>query len=281
MSIFDIIDNRVLGEFPLSVPTSIVVESTIFNMVPEHMEGKAHPLDSLLGWNQHYFSLQTMIRNFISSAGSKNLTKIMDNDKEVVNVLFEEIDIISEIYRDRGNGCVPVFYFHTHRGFIGNRNTFKRLRKPRGKTLVLESFIQKLSRSMSKDNRITVIDPSFPRVNNKSLITTHYAYELLEYNSFKKLALIESHTGAYKPKELWYTKYSNYSEDPRYSMLPFVEILYYFLGDKYTVSPWKKEIRLRLLDIAEKHKFSPRMSPRVVYGHIRRELLPTIDVRFQ
>ena len=281
MSIYGLIDERALGEFPISVPTSIVVESAILGIVPEHMQGKARPLGSTAGYDSHYFSVKTMIRNIVSSIGQKNITTLMREEKAIAELVIEEMTIIREIYTERGSGCVPIFYIHDHKGFYRNKTNFKKLRKPRGNALLVERYIGEVVKKLLKHPDIMHVNGSFKRTEETSLITTHYVFELLEHAFFKRLVLVESHTGATKPKELWYTKYANYTEDPRYTLLPFIPAIYYIMGDKHTLQPWKKKVRERLLDIAKLRNFKPTMSESKAFSVIRTELFPTLDVRYQ
>jgi len=268
--ITNLLASREVGEYPISIPTSIVLEA-IFNngdmFYPEDIKPPNRPNPS--NYDYHYFSIPTMIRNLISSVGVKEISEIQRNPTTVAETVLEETDVIRELYQ--GTSCKPIFYTHGHRSVLKDTNPNLEFRRIRGQLLVVESTIKQItSKVINEDleDHLLVMN-SFKKNNAKILITTHYPVELLERDKFSEMSLIESHTGSFKPFWLLYTKYAHYKEDPRYSLLPWNKLLLYLLGDKIQIKPKPKELRLKVLTMAERKNFTPRTSNSKVMLNLR------------
>ena len=77
---------------------------------------------------------------------------------------------------------------------------------------------------------------------------THQAHDLLSYSKFKRLDLLESHTGKLKKKNLWYTKYNNGSE---LGMMPFDRVLIQIFGDSDLFHPMTLQLRNEIIALAK------------------------------
>jgi hypothetical protein len=90
-------------------------------------------------------------------------------------------------------------------------------------------------------------------VKTKAIMLSHHVWDLLTYEKFNTLDLLESHTGVLKKKAMWYTKYFGGADNPP---MPFHRKLYYIFGDKDTLKPVNVNLRKTIKELAEKKKWS-------------------------
>ena len=88
------------------------------------------------------------------------------------------------------------------------------------------------------------------------MILTHYPADLLPYKDFKKLDLLESHTGKLKTYINWYSKYYPISGKDM-SILPFTKKLLFIFGDKYQIAPTPIKLRTSIYEVASNSNWSP------------------------
>jgi hypothetical protein len=86
----------------------------------------------------------------------------------------------------------------------------------------------------------------------KALMLTHYAFDLGS-KAFRKLALLESHTGVVKERHQWYTKYHNGKE---LAQIPFREDFLPIFGDSEHFRPMSLGVRRALMDLAKQYNWS-------------------------
>jgi len=265
--------DREQGEYPLSIPTSILLETLFMGLEPYHPEDSPPPpVPNLSNYDNHYFSIATMVRNLVNAVGVSSFDAIENSIKDVAEAILEEISVIEEVYRSMGSGCVPIFYHHRHGMVLKDNNPNLHFRRLRGKQYRVERFANMISTYVVEHSEHLMVHNQFKKNNSSILITTHYPIELLDHQRFGKMDLIESHTGVWKERYKWYTKYVYYKEDARYARLPFNKWLLYLLGDKITIQPEKKTFRKKILDMAEARSFTPNTSEAKTMLYLRKDL---------
>jgi len=128
--------------------------------------------------------------------------------------------------------CKPVFYLPTAKSFrtvnarakINKHDTTK---QKNYETLERSTMLKALAK-LDK-NLVQVFDTAIKGNNSASLIITHLPLDLLSAGSFRKLVLLESHTGALKTKSEWITKLS---KNENYRNIPFNILSVQVLGDR-------------------------------------------------
>jgi len=101
------------------------------------------------------------------------------------------------------------------------------------------------------------------------LITTHIAFDLLNFRSKADVKLLESHTGAIKHNDTWWSKYHRLGKNSM-TVFPFTEVLYPILGDKVYIKPQNVKLRKHIYTIAMDQRWSTRMSNNEVLASIKR-----------
>lgn len=125
--------------------------------------------------------------------------------------------MINDIFRNEGRGvCLPKYYHGTY--------AYARRMSPDVIKFREDSTTNQKVYSTLRDETIRLLykkvnnyfkvflDTIEPEKRSKALIITHMAYDLLSYKDFAVLDLLESHTGALKPRNLWSTKYVKMTE---------------------------------------------------------------------
>ena len=262
-SVEKIIYERTVSSFPVSIGTALALETLFVGRQPPYDPDREIVRVDINNWERHYLSIKTLLRNFIGSISSKHKEVLYRNPKVVARLFMEELEQINELYYIEGRGIVePVFYLNSYKD-IRNINipvvyirpvsgSFRQYLEFTNKVFNLIRFLLRES-----DMNFITVDRLDVETGVKTLVTTHMPYELTYLGKVRKKALLESHTGAFKLPQQWYTKYAHYKEDEdRYRRLPFSKYILFIMGDKAIIKPHKKEIRTRLLDVAEEARFN-------------------------
>jgi hypothetical protein len=274
------ISERVIGQYPLSVATSLALEGA--NGVYPEREESPPPI---LKYDQLWVNLRTLFRNFIGSLDKT--TASMIDGFEAAEVLSEEMDMVQTVIQESNPNCKVHFYLSNYvrmeqkypRAVIRHDSTPKQ----KTYTLTMVDCMTKLLADHKGQPNLSVFDRKLtygqsplPRV----LLITHVAYDLLSANAFKDLALLESHTGVIKTKALWYTKYAQGKE---LVMIPFREDLLQVFGDSETFQPMDIRLRKEILEVANKYNWSQvtttdriRMTLEFLENPYYREVMKTI-----
>jgi hypothetical protein len=87
----------------------------------------------------------------------------------------------------------------------------------------------------------------------KTLLVTHYAWDLTSAKYLGDTELIESHTGKIKPPSQWYTKYYQGKD---YPMIPFRRGFLPIFGDDTLFRPFPKAARESIVELAVKYDWT-------------------------
>lgn len=248
-------DDRVTSSFGLSIATGIMLESAF---EPTHdrydKDRKAPDKVKMDTYSKHYYNIYTLIRNINGSLPKS----IVLSDKELIDTLVEEIYILETLYSNNTK-CKPVLYYFDYSKVVKKLNK----NKPNmlNKVYLTTSGLYKVLKKLPKDLPLEVVTGThlLPMDReNKILITTHIATDLLNIKRIPNLELLESHTGRLKNKYEFNSKLHSIGKRDL-SILPFTEELVYLYGDKGIVVPTKMTLRRILYTIAVDNKWNPRI----------------------
>lgn len=245
--------SRTISAFPVSISTSLALES-IFppRLTPYDDTRKLPPRVDLSEYQEIWINLLTLFRNIATSVPQKVFLEA--SEVELKNVLETEIDVINSLFSTEGNGiCRPQYYYCTYLTVFAFAQKNVAFRKDSTEFQKFSTFkFLKVMELLFKDT-----DEHFKFVssvkgdsNVTSLILTHIPYDLLSYRNFRKLTLLESHTGITKERRQWNTKYTKVP-DRDMSILPFSKRLLFIFGDNYLVAPAPIALRRQILDTAK------------------------------
>lgn len=261
MAFNSLIAERAVGQFPLSVATSLALEAAC-GIHEDYPVNRAPILDYPSLW----VNARTLFRNFMGSLDRNSAVSIMPGD--IAETVMEEMAQIASIIAEYSEHRSTVqFYYSDYadmdkkykRAVLRMDNTDKQKEYTAIHNNAMEGLIQ------ATGDQIKVFKLKLePDHMPTAMILTHYAYDLVSYKSFSKLALLESHTGAIKERAQWYSKYYNGKD---LAMIPFREDFIQVFGDNEHFRPMDIRLRKDLIEIATKYKWSAvTTKDKIVYG---------------
>jgi hypothetical protein len=240
---------RVTGAYPISIATSLAIEGAL-GVHPERPTGK----DELSGHQALWINVKTVFRNFHNSMNKEDIPKC--RPQEWAEELLREMEMIKQVISEVTRGSLEVIYYLPD--YAGLEKEYpkavprldttplqieytKRMRIVLGELLKLKAIEIKLYKFFIKDTD-----------NRNVLMLTHVAIDLFT-KTIRNKKLLESHTGAVKPRTLWYTKYHNGST---LMQIPFRLDMVQVFGDNELFRPQNPKIRQEVLQLAEKYHWS-------------------------
>lgn len=247
------IAQRAVGQYPLSIATSLALEGLagIYEDRPENPP-------PILKYEQLWVNLRTLFRNFMGSL-EKSLAEMMDAG-EAAETLSEEMKYVEDIVRELNPHCKVMFYVSNYSGMEAKypKATLRMDTTSRQKVFssVATACLKELIDKHREDENFFVFQRKLEKVDegmHVGVILTHYAYDLLSAKLFKRLDLIESHTGIIKGKALWYTKYYQGKD---LVMIPFREDMIQIFGDNESFHPMDVRLRREIIEIATTYNWT-------------------------
>lgn len=253
------LSERAIGQYPLSIATSLAMEGlTGINEVINENRIVQPLLENIPSLWVNVF---TLARNLVGSIAKEAVNSIVP--EELVPVLMQEMAVIKDIAEQKTNFRSKVTFYFSHYEGMEKKYPHALLRSPTtdlqkiNANILHEACLQLIDEAKGSQTPVEVyklkLDIKVPQP--KSFILTHIPYDLLSSKHFQELLLIESHTGRVKAKPLWYTKYHKI---PKESLLriPFREDLLQIFGDNETFKPLSIHIRRRILEAATNDRWS-------------------------
>lgn len=273
----DILRNRTVSGFPVSIGTSLSLE-TIFDPVQEvyDKEREVPPRPDLSKVNLFLFNVNTIIRNIINSITYEDYLKVKNED--ILDTLLEELEYLNYLFTNSGYKFMA--YIDTYESVMKNYhekirlpNTEKQLRIFKTHSYCINYLKDKRNIHKLKSNFLNIenylvsnfdseikIHESY---KNHAYIFTHIPWDLLSYKNFISLTLLESHTGKVKTRSEWNTKYFPIG-DLDMSFLPFNKTLLLIFGDKVMFKPEPMKIRKKIYDILLSRNINPMTSDETI-----------------
>lgn len=243
-------DGRALGFFPLSIATSLAIESAV-GIHPDLPKPRSMPIRQ---FKEVWINVRTLYRN-IMGAIPKDVAATIDF-MSVAQIMVEEMAFIPDVLHEYSGNPVKVIYYLNNQNEIEKKYPEAEIRKdstPKQQQFaqLLEDVLTVILKELPE--RIMVVNDRLPGSISDCLIITHVVYDLLSEKNFGSLTLLESHTGRIKPKALWYTKYYSGKE---LSMIPFTEELLQVFGDTDLFHPLDKNLRAAIIEVATRRNWS-------------------------
>jgi hypothetical protein len=254
-------DGRAQGFFPLSIATSLAIESAV-GIHPDLPRPDVMPIKQYRGV---WINMRTLYRNIVGAMSKEIAASI--SAVEIAQILDEEMRVIPDFLGEYAGAPVNVTYYFNNLNEVERKHPEADVRKDttdrmRHFTRVMGDVMKVMLAERS--DRFIVVNDRLPGEAVKTLIITHIAYDLLAEKNFGGLVLLESHTGRIKPKPLWYSKYYQGRD---LAMIPFTEELLQVFGDTETFHPLDKKLREAIIEVAAKRGWHASTSrERIVEG---------------
>lgn len=269
----DTLAARAVGQFPISIATSLAIESAV-GILPEA------PTDSpeIKKRQLLMVNVRTLIRNLYGSVDKEQKSKL--EEYTIAECIAGEMRAIEAIVAEHSDGrCSCVFYFCSH--LDAPRRFMKAILKSPstvGQQMYQASeaaIVKYLDTEFASTAPITHYVSDFPDINLNTLIMTHYPIDLLQRYKFASLMLLESHTGALKPPMMWNTKLQNGRE---LEIIPFDRMTLQMFGDGVLFTPMPTKIRKVMLEIAAQNMWTPGTTKDLAIYSVEKHHDPALTV---
>lgn len=242
---------RQLGQFPLSIPTSLAVEAAC-GVYPERPVTPA-PLGEV---KELWINLRTLHRNLMGSLSTELRNIVMP--AQVVPALVEELAVLESVLIKASEGQVrPVFYLADYSPLAQKfaKAVFKKATTPKQQfAFSLENSTMRGVMEMQPAQDIRTYRYEITGSHPESFIITHLPVDLLARYRFRNLKLLESHTGMIKPPPQWSSKLT---DGKNLAHIPFNAFTLQVFGDNGNMfAPHLPELRRIVLEMAEKDRWT-------------------------
>jgi hypothetical protein len=236
-----IVDGRSIGEtIPVSIGTAIALEQFVDS---QEMQS---------AYNSLWINVRTIFRNLVGSY-EKTPTKLQTGP--ILDAFEDEIrEIVSIKSKYLSNGFDIHLYFPTYNS-VPNVFIEAKIKEPTTKLQLEEAKLERQAWERLKvfGDLIKRFDIKINGKQSLGLMLTHYPIDLFSVTTFKKLSLLESHTGVVKERPEWITKIS---KNTAYSNLPFNLLTIQVVGDGKTFHCMGKAFTNALLKVADGGKWT-------------------------
>lgn len=255
------LSDRVLGQYPLSIATSLAIEGAM----GIHPDKPDQTKQLLPGYDVVWVNLKTVFRNLYNAVEREHVHGV--SAQEFLDAFTSEIDQLKSVISVETASRTDVVLYVSDYAGMGQKYKHAILRGDitANQLAYTAMMVETLSAyirahpNMVKRYTLKILDVEA----RKALMLTHFAYDLLA-KGFSNLHLLESHTGTIKNKFMWYTKYLNGKE---LSSIPFREDMLQIFGDNEHFRPWPIKARRQVLDLAAKYNWSQvTQNDKVRYG---------------
>lgn len=254
-------ENRAMSSFPLSIGTSLALE-TLFDPRISAYDGtrKIPERIDVSNYSDIWINLSTLYRNM---SGSMDLKHFLNYKPSAIrDFMLKEIEVINSLFQVEGHGhCLPHFYVNTYESFYKDaryQKITKRLDNTEQQKIIADHLSKSISLLLKETDEIYEFkDLVKPKSKCKSLMVSHYAYDLLSIKNFSSLDLLESHTGQLKKHYQWNTKLYPLGTQTDLSILPFLKKTLLIFGDRTLIQPMDIRIRRLVFDVAVSKKWNP------------------------
>lgn len=247
---------RATSSFPVSVGTGLSLEALFTPISPQVDETRIiEPLPDLSVYSLYAFNITTLIRNLLNSFKFEDIAGVRNS--LIYEIVEAEIFFLSSFF---ASNDVPItFYVNSYKYFT---DTYKdKLRKPttdhQHRISDIINYCSDQAKKIENVHKFSK-DISFGK-EHSVLVFTHVPADLLSYNNFTTLDLLESHTGIIKTRKNWNTKYYPIPNKDM-SFLPFMEYLLSVFGDKVMFKPAPMKERMELYKTMQKKNVNPLTS---------------------
>ena len=252
------LSEKAVSAFPLSIGTSLAFESVFMPMqdpydpkrvIPDRLEVTDH--------QTCWVNLTTLFRN-LSGAISKE-TFLAATPQSLAAALEEEIDVIQGLFQNEGqNLCKVNFYYSTYEKLTKRNIPGLSFREPNTEAQkhyhnVLLGTLKLMEKHSDSIHRFD--DSLSPTRREKAFVLTHHPYDLVDYDRFSDLVLLESNTGAVKPRSRWNSKYYSIPGES-FVHLPFFKKILLILGDRVQIKPMPLSFRKQVLETSIKRNWT-------------------------
>lgn len=272
------VQDRTVSGFQLSISTGMAME-TLFTPTQSVFDPErvAPERVALSRFTDVWINVDTLIRNILNATTfDESKDRFMPPDRiagvranTVHDALQQEIELIQTLFMIEGGGRItPTFYVTDYTSFYTGKDPehYKKRLASTDKQIAWFRILDTTRQLALATNQSikTFRNELQPSGQPNALILSHIALDLLSYNRFGNLELLESHTGKVKTRREWNSKYQPLGTE-KFENFPWCKPLLCWLGDKYVLKPLSITIRKRILEVSKLRRWTPMTAPAAVY----------------
>ena len=265
------ISTREMGAIPISIGTSLAIES-VLGILPEHETDNPQINHADCIW----INIRTLYRN-IMGAVDKDIKHLI-TEEDLILAIKNEMQTIEATVNYQTKARVSVVFYVCRFVSLQRRFPHALHRVPntplQKQAFDLEQHTVKGLIDEHPPHDFRVFDLDFDAGNPRTFIITHYPIDLLNRYKFQQLTLLESHTGTLKPPARWSTKF--YDGKTAFN-IPFDRAMLQLFGDGVLFSPMNIKIRRHIQELASKHKWSAVTTREYIVKSIKMERDPILE----
>ena len=277
--------SRRMGQFPLSIATSIAFES-MYNMdpAPDASEFVRRPrggVAPIKRFKELWINLRTLLRNIDGAIDPE-----VNNDAAPIDyykALVSEIQTIHHLIGEMADDERPMlnFYTKTYKSLSTKwpHALFRDVTAPKMiiyakiENLTMEYLTRDIGDGILNSGVVHIADCNL-NLKGTAALLSHFPVDLLMTRGGHFKWLVESHTGAIKEREEWNTKLRDGKKYPR---VPFDRAMIQIFGDNTnTLAPQTLQIRRKLGELSEKYKWSPLTTKDRILFCVKQENEPVL-----
>lgn len=243
---------RATSSFNVSIGTSLALESLSDKGGEPYDKERVIPnrID-LKEYSAIWINVSTIARNMWGSVDTQSAKTLTAN--QMLPYMLEEMDSITDIIHTESAHTQVVYYVSNYEG-VFDIGPLSKARLPstlqqKLYTGVLTSLLQSVinARAARSEDVLIFKDLIKPERRHKALILTHVPYDLLSFDQFTSLDLIESHTGVLKKRKDFYTKLYQGKD---LKSIPFLLCTLRIFGDNISFHPLPIKHRKAVLQVS-------------------------------
>lgn len=262
---------REMGQFPISIATSLALEGAAG--ILEEAPVSPAPIVSYSP-KEIWFNLRTLFRNLYGSVERSVRDNITAGP--AYDTLLNELEaIVSAVGTISNHKAKPVLYYSTLNSMV-REFPYAKLKEAKTDLQKQYAFIERevcvaIVKELGEET-VRVFDVHLKGNHPTAFMVTHTPVDLLSDRFFQRLWLLESHTGAVKPKTQWSTKLTG---SKGYEKIPFNRFTLQIFGDDSTYF-YSQSIKYKrfLIDLAEKKHWHSNTTKSKILHDIERAREP-------
>jgi hypothetical protein len=249
-----ILAQRVIGAYPLSIATSLMLES----LAGVHPDLPIPPHPPIQDYQAIWVNLRTLFRNLYNAVERDQQQDL--HPSFLAEAMISEMEVLHDAIRTLQSTVQVFFYVNNYPDLVRQfpHAQFRTDNTPLQKHYAA-IMVSTLELVMTQAKKVMKTPPAFFRGDlqasqmMKTLLVTHYAWDLTSAKYLGDTELIESHTGKIKPPSQWYTKYYQGKD---YPMIPFRRGFLPIFGDDTLFRPFPKAARESIVELAVKYDWT-------------------------
>lgn len=258
-------ETRTMASFPVSIASGLALESIFEPIIDRYDDKKEIHKIKLDKYKYHVINVYTIIRNILGAVDQVKKKDTLIYSSKLPETVINELEVIKNLYI--GTKTEPIFIMPDYKIPLANLN----FKKENHSWYYYLELIDKLAKRTIVNNTLVKVSTEYklPRTHENVLITSHIQLDYLNVKNIPNLDILQSHTGELVPTKDFNSKYHPIGAKTL-EVFPFIEELYFYLGDNTLIKPVKVSLRYQLHELALVNKWNFRTTREKVINDLKK-----------